>query len=317
MPVFDGVGGGLHYLVRGSGEPALLIHGLGSSGADWAFQVPALEPQFQVIVPDLPGCGHSPRRETGGSVGAWAESLWGLLDALNVARPNIIGFSLGGAVALEMALLRPASVPRLALINSLATYRVDHWTKWCKARIDATLVRLLGMRRTAELIAGRLFPDPHQQPMRARAQSVIGAVPATTYLEMAAALERWSAIERLDALRSRTLVIAAEYDYTPLADKRRLAARLRTDLIVVRGSRHGTPFDAIQITNASLLALLTDQALPASVDWVCDDPRRPPSVHLENSLAEEHAAVTSVLSRNGGDLTPSDAGETLAGDAEY
>jgi pimeloyl-ACP methyl ester carboxylesterase len=104
--------------------------------------------------------------------------------------------------------------------------------------------------------------------MRARAQSVIGAVPATTYLEMAAALERWSAIERLDALRSRTLVIAAEYDYTPLADKRRLAARLRTDLIVVRGSRHGTPFDAIQITNASLLALLTDQALPASVDWI-------------------------------------------------
>jgi pimeloyl-ACP methyl ester carboxylesterase len=291
MPVFDGAGRSLHYLVRGAGEPALLIHGLGSSGADWAFQVPALEPRFQVIVPDLPGCGHSPRSGAEHSVRAWADSLWMLLDALAVSRPNIVGFSLGGAVALEMALQRPESVPRLALINSLASYRVDHWTKWCKARIDAALVRMLGMRRTATLIAARLFPDPHQRPMRTRAEAVLGSAPARTYLDMAAAIERWSAIERLDALRSRTLLIAAEHDYTPLADKRRLAQRLRTDLIVVRGSRHGTPFDSIRITNASLLAFLTDQPLPPAAEWLCDDPGHPLPIDLENSLAEEHAAA--------------------------
>jgi pimeloyl-ACP methyl ester carboxylesterase len=50
----------LHYLVRGYGEPLLLIHGLGGSGVDWAFQVAALEKRFRVIVPDLPGSGHSP-----------------------------------------------------------------------------------------------------------------------------------------------------------------------------------------------------------------------------------------------------------------
>jgi pimeloyl-ACP methyl ester carboxylesterase len=289
MPILDAGGSRLHYLVRGAGEPVLLIHGLGSSGADWAFQVPALEPAFQVIVPDLPGCGHSPRAAAC-SVHAWAESLWVLLDALGAARPNLVGFSLGGAVALEMALQRPAAVRRLALINGLATYRVDHWTKWCKARIDAALVRLLGMRRTDELIAARLFPDPHQIPMRERAQSVIGAVPGKTYLEMAAALERWSALERLDALQSRTLLIAAEYDYTPLAEKRRLAARLGTPLLVVRGSRHGTPFDAIRVTNASLLAHLNDRALPPVEEWQRDDPGHP-AYRLENSLADEHAAA--------------------------
>jgi hypothetical protein len=120
---------------------------------------------------------------------------------------------------------------------------------------------------------------------------VLSSAPAKTYLDMAAVLERWSAIERLDALRSRTLLIAAEYDYTPLAEKRRLAERLRTDLIVVRGSRHGTPFDSIRITNASLLALLTDQPLPPDTEWVCDDPGHPLPVELENSLAEEHAAA--------------------------
>jgi pimeloyl-ACP methyl ester carboxylesterase len=64
-------------------------------------------------------------------------------------------------------------------------------------------------------------------------------------------------------LRSRTLLIAAEYDYTPLAEKRALAARLGAALVVVRDSRHGTPFDAITITNAALLAHLADRPLPA------------------------------------------------------
>jgi 3-oxoadipate enol-lactonase len=291
MPFLELDGRRLHYLTRGAGAPVVLLHGLGSSGADWAFQAPALEQRFRLLVPDLPGCGHSPAPDHPYSVTAWADATWGLLDALGVDQPSLIGFSMGGAVAFEMALQRPGRVPRLGLINSLASYRVDHWTKWCKARIDAGLVRLLGIRRTAQLIAARLFPHPAQAPMRVRAAAVIGAVPATTYLAMARALERWSALSRLDALTSRTLIIAAEYDYTPLAEKRALARRLGADLIVVRESRHGTPFDAVEITNASLLALLTDTALPAAARWQRDDPGLPLPVSLANSLADEHAAV--------------------------
>jgi pimeloyl-ACP methyl ester carboxylesterase len=283
----------LHYLERGGGEPVVLIHGLGSSGADWAFQVPALEPKFRVLVPDLPGCGHSPKPDHDYSVADWAEAVWLLLDALGVARPNLVGFSLGGAVAIEMALQRPGRVPRLALINSLASYRVDHWTKWCRARIDAALVRLIGIEKTAALIAARLFPDPAQAPMRARAATVIGAVPANTYLDMARALERWSALARLDGLTSRTLLIAAEYDYTPLAEKRALAARLGADFVVVRDSRHGTPFDAITITNETLHSHLTDRPLPPPDAWIRDDPTRGLPISLANSLADEHAAVTA------------------------
>jgi pimeloyl-ACP methyl ester carboxylesterase len=290
MAIFLHGGRRLHYLVRGSGAPTLLIHGLGASGADWAFQVPVLEPQFRVIVPDLPGCGHSAAPESGHSIPAMATALWALLDALELQRPNIVGFSLGGAVALEMALQRPESVPRLALINSLASYRIDHWTKWCKARLDASLVCTFGMRRVAPIIAARLFPHAWQRPMRERAQSVISAVPATTYLAMAAALERWTAIERLGTLRSRILMIAAQSDYTPLAEKRELAAQLRANIVVVRGSRHGTPFDSIALTNACLIALLNDRALPVPKSWVCDEPERALPVAPEDSIAAEHAA---------------------------
>jgi 3-oxoadipate enol-lactonase len=153
MPFFRDDELSIHYLERGRGQPLLLVHGLGGSGADWAFQVAALEHRFRIIVPDLPGSGHSlpPRSEY--TIAGFANALWKLMDHLHIATPNIVGFSLGGAVALEMASVRPACVPRLGLINSLATYRPHDMRKWLETYVSATIVRLLGMPRAACLMA--------------------------------------------------------------------------------------------------------------------------------------------------------------------
>lgn len=291
MSVFRDDKSPLHYMVRGSGEPLLLIHGLGGSGADWAFQVAALEKNFRVIVPDLPGSGHSPAPRDNYTIDGFAATLWALLDHLGVESINIIGFSLGGAVALEMAALRPSRVPRLGLINSLATYRPDHWRKWVETYVTATLVRLFGMRRAAWLLAARLFPEPWQREIRRHAAASVGAVPASSYLGAGFALARWAIVDRLHALTSRVLLIAAENDFTPLAEKRALAATLKADLVVVRGSRHGTPFDSVEVTNASLLALLTDQPLPPQTRWVRDTPASAQALSLAGSIAEEHATA--------------------------
>jgi 3-oxoadipate enol-lactonase len=273
MRVCDRDGLSLHYRSLGNGEPVLLIHGLGGSGVDWALQVSALERRFHVIVPDLPGCGSSSPSRGAYSIVGFASALWSLLEQLGVPRVNIVGFSMGGAVALEMALQRPALVPRLALINSLATYG-DHWRKWMHARTSAALIRLFGMRSAARIFAAGLFPEPCQQTFRDRAAAVVAAVPARSYLSMSRALEQWEATDRLDRLTSRTLVIAAEHDHTPLAEKRALAARLRASIVVVHGSRHGTPFDASEATNSSLLALLTDQPLSPYGQVARDTPTR-------------------------------------------
>jgi 3-oxoadipate enol-lactonase len=275
---------GLHYRQRGDGQPVLLIHGLGCSGADWALQIAALERRFRLIVPDLPGCGSSAPPPGPYSIEGFASALWSLLNELQVAKINIVGFSMGGAVALEMALQSPARVPRLALINSLATYQ-DHWRKWIYARTTAALIRVFGMRRAAGIFAAGLFPDPWQQTIRDRAASVVAAVPADAYLGMARALEQWSANDRLDRLKSRTLIIAAEYDHTPLPEKRALTAQLRAEMVVVNGSRHGTPFDASEATNSSLLALLTDQPLPERL--ACDSPTRTRTISDASGSADE------------------------------
>ncbi|HLW25581.1 MAG TPA: alpha/beta hydrolase [Steroidobacteraceae bacterium] len=294
MAQFMYEGRGLHYLERGRGEAVVLIHGLGSSGADWALQVRVLEKHFRVIVPDLPGSGHSaPMKQY--SIDRFARALWGLIDSLQLERVNLVGFSLGGAVGLEMALQRPEAVSRLALINSLASYRLDHWTKWLEACLPMVLIPLLGMSWVARLGARRLFPQPWQTALRARAATVVGAVPAACYLGTGRSLIGWSALERLGRLKARTLMIAAENDLTPLAEKQLHAARLGADLIVVRGSRHGTPFDAVRVTNASLLALLTDSPLPPADRWLCDRTAHP--LAFNGSLAEEHARAGATRRR--------------------
>ena len=289
MPIFCKDQRPIHYLERGRGEPLVLIHGLGSSGADWALQVAALEGRFRVIVPDLPGSGHSAPLADGPSIIEFAAALWALLDHLRAARVNIVGFSLGGAVGLEMALQRPAQVRRLALINSLASYRLDHWRKWLEASLTMILVPLLGMRRAAQLAAKRLFPMPWQSNLRARASAVVSAVPARSYPDCARALIGWTALDRLDRLSSKTVVIAAELDYTPLDEKQALASRLGAQFVIVRGSRHGTPFDAVEATNATLLALLLDHPLPPAEQRVCDQTEQLNPLSLAGTVAEEHA----------------------------
>ena len=217
------------------------------------------------------------------------------MDHLKIERTNIVGFSLGGAVALEMAAARPVSVPRLGLINSLATYRPNDWRKWMETYVAATVVRLFGMPRAACLMAARLFPKPWQRAMRAHAAAALAAVPQTSYLGMGLALARWAILDRLNHLRSRVLLIAAENDFTPLEEKRDLAKLLGADIVVVKGSRHGTPFDSVEVTNASLLALLTDQPLPPQAHWVSDSPTLAQSLTLAGSIAEEHALSPLLL----------------------
>src|SRR5260370_36808349 len=105
-----------------------------------------------------------------------------------------------------MAALRPASGARLGLINSLATYRTDDWRKWLEVHVSATLVRLLGMRRAAWLLALRLFPEPWQRAARRHAAAAVGAAPSKTDLGPRFALAHWAINDRLAALTNAVIL---------------------------------------------------------------------------------------------------------------
>ena len=104
---------------RGTGEPVLLLHGIGRSLEDWNEQFDRLADRFDLIAVDLPGFGWSERVPGRTTLSALAAALPPVLAALGVPAPvHVIGNSLGGAVAMRLAADRPDVVHSLLLANS-------------------------------------------------------------------------------------------------------------------------------------------------------------------------------------------------------
>lgn len=99
--------------------PVLLLHGIGRSLEDWAPQWERLAGAYRVITLDIPGFGFSSRPSELVTLAALAQGVADTLDALGERRRlNVIGNSLGGAVALQLLVLQPERVASLVLVNS-------------------------------------------------------------------------------------------------------------------------------------------------------------------------------------------------------
>ncbi|MBF8720564.1 alpha/beta fold hydrolase [Pseudomonas guariconensis] len=110
----------LHYQDVGSGEAVVFIHGSGpgaSGHSNFKHNYPVFaEAGYRAIVPDLPGYGASDKPETAYTLDFFVEALLGLLDALDIQRCTLVGNSLGGAIAIAIALRQPRRVTRLVLM---------------------------------------------------------------------------------------------------------------------------------------------------------------------------------------------------------
>ncbi|EKT4465617.1 alpha/beta fold hydrolase [Pseudomonas putida] len=110
----------LHYQDVGSGEAVVFIHGSGpgaSGHSNFKHNYPVFaEAGYRAIVPDLPGYGASDKPETAYTLDFFVEALLGLLDALDIQRCTLVGNSLGGAIAIAIALRQPQRVARLVLM---------------------------------------------------------------------------------------------------------------------------------------------------------------------------------------------------------
>ncbi|MFI6805318.1 alpha/beta fold hydrolase [Streptomyces luteogriseus] len=95
----------LSYTRRGSGEPLLLLHGIGHHRQAWEPVIPALAAERDVIAIDLPGCGDSPALPDGMAhdLPTMSTVLKALFGALEIDRPHVAGNSLGGLLALDLA----------------------------------------------------------------------------------------------------------------------------------------------------------------------------------------------------------------------
>ncbi|WP_306640973.1 alpha/beta fold hydrolase [Sanyastnella coralliicola] len=141
--------------VVGHGAPTLLIHGFLEKGSMWDFLLERF-PDRQYIVPDLPGHGSSDMPEDFNSMGSLADVCLDILDALEVVKADIIGHSLGGYVACELAHRAPERVGSLMMYHS--TSCEDAEVKKALRDRAMEMVKTHKTHYTRSMIGG-LFPE--------------------------------------------------------------------------------------------------------------------------------------------------------------
>jgi hypothetical protein len=134
----------------GSGPPLVFVHGLSSSLGFWEYQIPAFAHTHRVLALDLPGYGSSSRPDAPCTPPWYATVVSAWLDAVGVDRATIVGHSMGGQIAIQLAVTEPSRVERLVLSApaglepfqpGAAKFMKDFWTERRAAQTTEEQVR--------------------------------------------------------------------------------------------------------------------------------------------------------------------------------
>ncbi|WNG29535.1 alpha/beta fold hydrolase [Cystobacter fuscus] len=162
-------GGTLRLLEGGEGPPLVLLHGRGSAASTWFPLLPALAREHRVLAVDLPGFGGSPAtpgplRTAEDGLRFFVEPVEAVLSTLAPGPMTLVGHSLGGLVALELALRGRVPVERLVLVDAMGLGP--------EMAREARLFFRVGPERVARVLGPRLFgriaPLPDTTPHRKR-----------------------------------------------------------------------------------------------------------------------------------------------------
>ena len=151
------------YDVYGEGSPVILIHGLGLNRAMWQWQLPALEPKFQVVSYDLLGHGESPKPAGPYTMQQMVGQLDDLIIDLGISRAALVGFSLGGLINRAFAIAHPDKTAALIILNS-AHARTDEQRDAINLRVHQAMAS--GPKATIEGALERWFSEDfaHREP---------------------------------------------------------------------------------------------------------------------------------------------------------
>ncbi len=193
--------------------PLLLLHSLGTSAEVWAPIVAALAPQFHVLRPDMRGHGATAATPGPYSIAQLAQDAIGLLDALGLGRVAVVGLSIGGLIAQQVAADAPGRVSALVLIDTALT--IPPANLWHER---ATLVRAKGMAAVVESVIARWVTpaaSPHAaEPLR----TLLLATAPESYAASAEAIAAADLSEQSRGIACPTLVLVGDGDQaTPVS----------------------------------------------------------------------------------------------------
>jgi pimeloyl-ACP methyl ester carboxylesterase len=198
---------------RGEGAPILLIHGLGYARWGWEPVADLLARRYELVLLDNRGIGESDAPPGPYTVAEMAADVLGVLDAAGLERAHVVGTSLGGMIAQELALTAPHRVDRLVLVCTTpgGPHAAPMPLQTAQLIAEApTLEPLVALRRFVE---NALAPDPPKETVeRILAHRLETAQPPAAWAAQAAAGAAFDVWDRLPALAAPTLVVHGTAD---------------------------------------------------------------------------------------------------------
>lgn len=211
----------MNYKLEGIGEALVFIHGLSDNLLFWEVLAANLKDDYQVLRVDLRGHGETELGSDALTIELLADDLRGLLDELQIENANLVGFSLGGAVALDFAVRYPKRVSSLVLMST-----------FCKS--DEHLAGILNQFKDAlengfgdfyDLILPMvLCPDvieDNMDELNFLRELALQTANTQAYIQAADACLDFNVEEELSKIDVPTLVLAGKYDEISLRDSQR------------------------------------------------------------------------------------------------
>jgi pimeloyl-ACP methyl ester carboxylesterase len=283
----SGSGVRTHYIKEGSGDTVIVfIHGFGGSTYSWRKNLSELARKYTVISLDVRGFGYTSRDPASEySPRGYATHVSTFLDILGVRRPIIVGHSLGGEVAIRVALQRPEDVSGLVLIDSAGLPSARRFeVPPVPQPLQTTLVRFLSSKRVVRAGLSAAYYDPslvdtemvsaYRDPLDVeRAEEMLWRMARTS----APQLNR----SEIAQVSVPTLIIWGKQDrLIPLRDGEELAALIKgSRLVVLDRAGHMPQEERPQDVNALIdsFASVAGQPLPGQPRPVTPPPRAGPS----------------------------------------
>jgi len=240
------------------GPGVLFLHGLGSCSEDWGLQIPIVNERYWVLALDMPGHGRSSQPAGWLSIENIVLQIAAVVKEQAESPLHVVGLSLGGAVAMQLALDYPEAVRSLTLVNTFAKLHSGS-SGFFRKLVRIAFVALGRMDQVGQWVAAGLFPKPDQELLRQAAAERIASNPRGAYLRAIWAATRFDIRDRLHKINAPTLVVAGELDQTvSMEAKKELADNIPgAHLVVIPDSGHATPLDAVEEFNRTLLEFLS------------------------------------------------------------
>jgi pimeloyl-ACP methyl ester carboxylesterase len=232
------------YREQGSGPVALLVHGFPLDSSMWLDQLVGLSDIRRCIAPDLRGFGGSaPTNETDLSMERHANDLLAILDALEVDQIDLVGFSMGGYIALALAERCGERLRSLSMVDTKSA--AD--TEAAKDGRDAAAERVTADGRSllASDLMGVLLDESASLRARARFRTMVEATPTETIVAALDGMKnRPDRTPVLAGLEMPVAVIVGESDVpTPVSDAVQMASAVGGSLAVIAGAGHMAPIE--------------------------------------------------------------------------